>query len=100
MLEKTIDKVGNKLEKFINKWDKVVRSMPVTLFLAIYSSYTFSTSGIESYLCLDEAKARTIVVLIAYMLSNRICMLNIKAYKKLKVAQFINFIIFLLILVM
>ncbi|WP_099189300.1 hypothetical protein [Tepidibacter mesophilus] len=83
----------------INYLNKMIPGLSVTLYLSIYSIYYLDVSIFEKYINLNEDILRIVCVLTAYILSGYISTINIKNHKNIKLTYMINFIVFIVILV-
>ncbi|SHG94283.1 hypothetical protein [Tepidibacter thalassicus] len=89
-------------KRFYNKkgiyFSKVIPKLSITLYLSIYSIYYFDVNILKSYLPLSDEMLRVLSVLIAYILSSYIVTKNLKNHKTIKLTYMINFIVFIIVL--
>ncbi len=89
----------NNAAKNINYLNKMIPGLAVTLYLSIYSIYYLDVSIFEKYVNLNDDVLRIVCILTAYILSGYISTKNIKDHKNIKLTYVINFIVFIIILV-
>ncbi|WP_293665842.1 hypothetical protein [Tepidibacter sp.] len=89
----------NNTSKKINYLNKMIPGLSVTLYLSIYSIYYLDVSIFEKYINLSHDILRIVSILTAYILSGYISTKNIKDHKNIKLTYMINFIVFIIILV-
>lgn len=77
----------------------MIPGLSVTLYLSIYSIYYLDVSIFEKYINLNDDILRIVSILTAYILSGYISTKNIKDHKNIKLTYMINFIVFIVILV-
>ncbi|MEJ8555475.1 hypothetical protein [Tepidibacter sp. Z1-5] len=89
----------NNATRNINYLNKMIPGLAVTLYLSIYSIYYLDVSIFEKYVNLNDDILRIVCILTAYILSGYISTKNIKDHKNIKLTYVINFIVFIVILV-
>lgn len=88
----------NNVAKNINYLNKMIPGLAVTLYLSIYSIYYLDVSIFEKYVSLNDDILRIACILSAYILSGYISTKNIRDHKSIKLTYMINFIVFIVIL--
>lgn len=77
---------------------KIMHRLPVALYLAIYSVYSFDLEKIRPWLRLDNTTLRIMVIFIAYIIAGYLTTIRIKYHKHIKLIYFLNALLFILIM--
>ncbi|SHJ45334.1 hypothetical protein [Tepidibacter formicigenes] len=98
MTKKSRTKNSRRNSKKQYYFQKIISKLSVTLYLSIYSIYYFDVNILKRYLNLSDEILRALSVLIAYILSGYIINKDVKNYKIIKLTYIINFIVFIIVL--